>query len=176
MKSIYHLVWLQFFLQTINAIDNENLAINEKEIVLTTDASHPAIIAAEKISDIEIRSEITDLFHKNSILWNRLIGWFKHEVCDPEKATAILENWRQCRIEERPILDVKKFFSQERVKLENLEENVNSSIASIHQKMAEMEDGFAKKIADLETAMEATQYYMFQKEQLQQEEKECIKE
>ena len=72
--------------------------------------------------------------------------------------------------------DISCKFDESSCKLENLEENVNSSIASIHQKMAEMEDGFAKKIADLETAMEATQYYMFQKEQLQQEEKECIKE
>jgi hypothetical protein len=122
-----------------------------------------------KLSRIE--SELPKLYEYT---YSNMQNMYEDVSCKLEKLEDSIASIISCKLEklEERAKDVAEMEDKKIA-------DFNSSIASIHQKMAEMEDRFAKKIADLETAMEATQYYMFQKEHLmeyQQEEKECIKE
>lgn len=83
------------------------------------DESHPAILAARKISDHSIQETILKFCNNFQKDLNIVIGWLVHQVTSPED---ILINWQQCLPQERPILQAEKLWAQEVINLENLEE------------------------------------------------------
>ncbi|MEI7494068.1 MAG: hypothetical protein WCJ92_05670 [Alphaproteobacteria bacterium] len=83
------------------------------------DESHPAILAASKISDPSVQSGILAFCNTFQKDLNIIIGWLVHQVPSPED---ILVNWKNCSVQERPILQAGKLLKHEVIKLENLKE------------------------------------------------------